>query len=138
LQKKIFSFGVLTGFDGYRLSSVPVMISAVNAFGKSKNKPFVYVNAGYNIASVTDKQRFAHFDAVSTPKYKNGYIAECGAGYMLILKDERALNFSFGYSLKTLREQYEFMEWNGMQNIRETKTLHYTLRRLAVKCSISF
>jgi hypothetical protein len=138
LQKNNFSVGLSTGFDGYRLSSVPVMISAVNTFGKKKNLPFLFINAGYNIASVTDKQKFAHFDAVATPKYKNGYIGETGVGYSLKLKDERALNFSFGYSLKTLREQYDFVQWNGTQNVNETKTLRYTFRRAVVKCSINF
>jgi hypothetical protein len=137
-HKKNASVALLSGFDGYKYSSVPVMLSFNNAFGKKLNRPFVFVNGGYNAAAVNAKQKTWYWDAVSPVKYKAGYIVESGVGYKLLLPRNRSLNFSLGYSLKTINTQYEFQQWNGFKTVRDTRSFEYKLRRIMMKCAIDF
>ena len=95
--------GLATGIDWYGVRSIPVLASLHKAFGKSKNQPFVYGNAGLSFPWENPGRFRYNSYSLSEENYRNSFMGELGVGYFISLKNKTALSLSVGYSYKTVK-----------------------------------
>jgi hypothetical protein len=137
-QYKSWFAGVGIGLDYYRFRTIPLFADFRKEFGKTKNKFFVYADAGIDFYWKKDK------DAKQFPvddKFKNGFYCETGIGYKLKINQKIALLFSGGYSYKKITEEggnYYFDPPIGPNSTYPVQKINYNLNRLVLKIGIEF
>ena len=139
ITKNDWYAGITTGTDWYGLRSVPVLASLHKAFGKNKNQPFVYGNAG--LSCPWEKPYSHERNSLSSAHYRNSFMGEVGAGYFISLRNKTALSLSVGYSYKTVRLKGTYSniiyDYSGIYSYYSTdfeNTYHY--RRIAIRLGI--
>lgn len=100
LTKNNWYAGLATGIDWYGVRSIPVLASLHKAFGKRKNQPFVYGNAG--LSCPWEKPKYYDNYLLTSANYRNGFMGEIGVGQFIALKNKTVLSLSAGYSYKTV------------------------------------
>lgn len=138
-----FSLGIGTGIDYYHFKTIPLFIDARKDIFSKKKTPFVYLDMGPNMPwnrTVTEDTR-------QKGQYKNGLFYDFGIGYKWVLKERLGLNFSLGYSEKTLKETKEDFYWiwrdfppygPSSQSVGDTTYYKYSLQRISFKIGLSF
>jgi hypothetical protein len=146
-QYKSWFAGVGLGLDYYRFRTIPLFIDVRKEFGQTKNKLFVYADAGINFYWKRDKD-VKQFSVDS--KFNNGFYGEAGVGYKLKISHKLALLFSGGYSYKKITEEgsnYYYYPYYLPPGIFYTDPLpvsgnkskiNYNLNRLVIKAGIEF
>jgi hypothetical protein len=141
--KNGWGFGAGAGIDYYKVRSVPVFLSGRKEFGKTDHHLFGYAQLGYNIALALNSQHFHPGNSWSfgNSRFRNGVYSDFGIGYALLNKKRKGLEFSMGYSLKTLTESYtetiirDFPPYGGAEF---EHSFRYSLNRLALKVGFRF
>ncbi len=142
ISYKTFSLGAGAGIDYYYFKTIPLFIDVRKNILEKKETPFVYFDLGTNLP--WDRSKTESQWQKST--YGNGIFYDFGLGYKWTCKGSFALNFSFGYSQKQVKETQEtsFWPWIDFPVIRaggENKnTYHfdYAFRRFSFKAGLSF
>jgi hypothetical protein len=136
--KNGWGFGAGAGIDYYKIRSVPVFVSGRKEFSKTDHHLFGYAQFGYNIALALDNQHFhpGNYLTFGNSRFSNGIYSDVGIGYALLNKNRKGLEFSIGYSAKTLTETYietiygDFPPYSIQQS---QHSFRYSLNRLALK-----
>jgi len=136
-QKKNWFVGVGAGLDYYLYRTVPVFADVRYSFGKKKNKPFAFVDAGVNIEWVETgyNGRVIIWDGNSSSKYKGGLYSDIGFGYNIKMKNN-ALVISLSHSHKSLEETITSTDWRTNQT--QTDFNEYKLNRILIKVGWQF
>lgn len=132
---KSWGIGAGAAIDYYKFRTVPVFADLRKHFGKDQ-KPFAYLNAGYNFAWVLDDQHFSNAQYVAS---KDGWYGDAGLGYNFFSKGEKGLTISAGFTAKSLKQDYEeYVYVSGIVPKTEMRSFDYTLNRLALRIGYTF
>lgn len=114
--------GIGAGLDHYRFRSVPVFVSVQRH--RIFNSPlFTYADGGAAIPFVPGKDDNLFWADV---KYSTGFYSEAGIGYRLSLKRKLGLQFSAGYSFRTMKEKVtHFSPWSSAWPQPRTESTNY-------------
>lgn len=136
VQTKNTFVGVGIGLDYYRYRTMPIFVDARYQFGKKANKPFIYADAGVNVAVVQDEFKIRPgIWGGSNSDFNNGFYADAGVGYNLDLGKGRAFVIAVGLSHKTMTEEVtSFGITNDVQKDKNT----YQFSRLIGKIGLRF
>lgn len=96
VKKGTWTAAAGAGLDYYYLRSIPVFLHLQKDFSKSK-APFVYAAGGYNIPWLKPSQK-----GWNLGESTGGFYGDAGIGYRLPVMKSSALEFSLGYSVKSL------------------------------------
>lgn len=134
---KEWCVGIGTGIDYYQVRSVPVFLSTqYHLF--SQKKLFVYADVGANTAWAKENQHNENgFWGVSPSSFVGGIYTDAGVG-TYIDKKHRKIFVSVGYSVKTMKENFQELIFNP-SNATLTPVLRsydYTFNRLVFKLGI--
>ncbi len=103
VRHKSWFAGIGTGYDNFGYKSIPVFADVRKTFGSSaKWKPFVYADAGLNIA-LNDHvypSKLPYSDGQPLYDLYNTFLGEAGLGISTSLGGSKRLSFSAGYSYK--------------------------------------
>jgi hypothetical protein len=138
-QKKNWFLGIGAGLDYYLYRTVPVFADLRYSFGKKKNKFFAYADGGINIEWVEENapsQIVIWEGSGSSNEYMNGIYTDTGFGYLINMKKENALQLSFGYSHKSLKEENTYTDWRTQKS--QTDINQYKLNRIVLKVGWQF
>ncbi len=136
---KQWQYGAGMGFDYYKFRSVPLYAEGKRFFGSKDNKPFLYAEAGWNIAYPLENQRYHNYgwwtETTMKSKFSNGIIAGGGAGVFLPNKKGNGVMLALGYSTKTLRESWTEFLWDPVAAMQVTsrRSQKYILNRVVLK-----
>ncbi len=132
---KSWGIGAGLALDYYKFRSVPVFADLRKSFGKDQ-KPFAYVNFGYNLAWVLEDQRYYFGEYVGS---KNGWYGDAGLGYKFFNSGEKGLIISAGFTVKSLKQDYkEYQFVPGIVPQAHIRGFNYTLNRLALRIGYEF
>jgi hypothetical protein len=142
MKKGDWLFGLGAAHDGYKYQSIPVFVQARKMFGKKQIKPFVMGSAGANFEHVKDVYDDRVYIAIIAPpqySYSTGLYGELAAGLAFRTHKTFGFNLSFGYTRKTMTENYSWTILNGSgtgeNNFGSTK---YLMNRWAFRLAISY
>ncbi len=131
LQYKSFFAGIGAGLDLYRYRTIPLFISLRNEFGKTRNKFFVFADAGTNFYWKKDGDEKLYYE---NDKFKNGFYGGGGVGYKLNLNQHLSFLLSTEYSYKKLSESGSYVYFDNINSENRT----YNLNRIIIKTGIEF
>mgnify|MGYP001549207335 FL=1 len=146
LQHKSWFAGIGVGLDYYRFRGIPLFADIRKTFGHSKNKLFVYVDAGIHFSWATDNEKINN--GVKT-KLSNGLYVDGGLGYHIAVNKRNAVLISLGYSYKAVTDRspiyyfypmyYDplFITGNNTPT-PQTNKLNYHLNRISIKVGWEF
>ena len=143
VQHRSWFAGIGVGLDYYRYRTIPLFVDVRKEFGKSKNKFFIYADAGMNFYWMRDKDVKQFY---ISDKLRNGFYSEAGTGYKCILNASLSLLFSCGYSYKALAEtggSYYLYPVDPLPGVPSAPSytpekINYHLNRLILKIAIEF
>ncbi len=138
LQKGKWFAGIGMGLDYYLYRTAPVFVDVRREFGEKKNKPFVYADAGWNIAWV---QKYFNimpsiWNGNQENTFHNGFYSDVGVGVALGVKHEQAFIMSLGYSFKGMRETRTYT-W-GLPELEQKEEFKYNFNRIMIKLGWKF
>jgi hypothetical protein len=134
-----YSLGIGVGVDQYYYRTVPVFGEVRKDIFNKRETPFIYAALGSSLPWVKD----GPVNAWQRSEYNKGIFYEAGVGYKIPVKGRLFLNFSLGYSQKSLHEtQYtkiyrDFPPYDT-ENWGNTMYFDYTFRRISVKVGLGF
>jgi hypothetical protein len=145
VQYKSWFLGVGVGLDDYRYRTIPLFADVRKEFGKSRNRLFVYADAGVHFAHLTNNQKN---EFIQGGKFSKGFYGDGGLGYRVGIGRRSAMLISAGYSYEHFREtspSYVFfppsyviiptpLNYNPYPNDR----YDYYLHRLTLKIGLEF
>lgn len=142
INYKTFSFGAGAGIDYYYFKTVPLFVDVRKDIFSRKTTPFAYFDLGASLPWDRHKSE----SEWQQSSYSNGIFYDFGLGYKWTFKGRLALNFSFGYSQKQIKETEEtnFWPWMDFPTLRPTgenrnlSYYDYTFRRFSFKTGLSF
>lgn len=123
--------GIGAGIDYYGERDIPVFIDVRRDITSNKNTPFVYTDAGVDLAWLNDNQKRQRSKPVNSP----GLFYDLGAGWKLGGRNKRAFIVSAGYSFKQAKERLNYTIFNPALRISEpaVQYMNYKYRRLVIK-----
>lgn len=123
--------GVGVGLDYYAERDIPMFIDVRRDISNSKNTPFVYTDAGINLAWLNDQQKRQRSQPANSP----GLFYDLGAGWKLGGRNKRAFIVSGGYSFKHAKERLDQTIFNPALRISEpaVQYMNYKYRRIVIK-----
>jgi hypothetical protein len=137
--------GIGTGVDNYQLRSIPLFLDARKDWGRSRDKFFLYADAGINWYWKRDGDPKSFY---VDNTFSKGFYGETGAGYKCSLNRQIALVFSAGYSYKQLTEKGSILYYTDLMFPPDPgnptvmpgviTTTEYRLTRLVFKIGIVF
>lgn len=136
--------GIGIGLDFYRYRSAPVFLDLRKSFMlKQKNKLFVYVDGGYNIPWVKQKEDnpvwiWGWPQGNVQHEYKGGAYMDAGFGYAVQCKGGNALLLSTGYSHKYFSEKRTTTVNNESTETADVQRFTYSMNRLMIKLGWQF
>ena len=103
---KQFTFGVGSGFDFYRLPSVPLFVDAKKIFSHKQMQPYVEAAAGVNFTNrhSSAAKNITYYS--STGKFDNGSFIKGGGGLLFRAQKKIKVLLSAGYTYKTATFSY--------------------------------
>ncbi|MEO7043740.1 MAG: hypothetical protein ABI091_00430, partial [Ferruginibacter sp.] len=121
-----------------KFRSAPLYAALKKMFGDKKEAPFLYANAGINIAWVLSNQHYGYpfwGSSVTPSHFTNGHFIEAGTGVNMKNKKGKGFFLSLGYSSKTLKENWMENVWDPAKNesIISPHTNKYLLNRIVFK-----
>lgn len=131
VQYKSLFGGIGIGLDLYRYRTIPLFISLRNEFGKTRNKFFVFADAGTNFYWKKDDDEKMYYE---NDKFENGFYGGGGVGYTLNLNQHLSFLLSTEYSHKKLSETGGY---TNSDIINSDKRI-YNLNRVIIKTGIEF
>lgn len=129
--------GVGLGLDYYQYRSVPLFADVRYEFGQKKNKLFAYTDAGINcswVPGTIDDEVGIWWG--NPGDFSNGMYADAGIGLNTSFKNGNAFVLSVGYSRKTMKETFAYLDWNTGEPVTTVNT--YRFNRILVKLGFSF
>ncbi|MBS1610408.1 MAG: hypothetical protein JSS70_16965 [Bacteroidetes bacterium] len=131
LQYKSLFGGIGIGLDLYRYRTIPVFIDLRNEFGKTRNKFFVFADAGMNFYWQKDGDEKLYYQ---NDAFKNGFYGAGGIGYKLTLDQHLSFLLSTEYSYKKLSESGSYIYIDAINSEKRI----YNLNRVIIKAGIEF
>ncbi|HLK30645.1 MAG TPA: hypothetical protein VKT28_18860 [Puia sp.] len=141
LQHKSWFGGIGLGLDYYRLRSIPLFVDVRKEFGKTKDRFFLFADAGTNFYWKRDKDAKQFYEE---DKFKNGFYGEVGAGYKIKLNQKFSLISSLSFNYKKLIEKGRNYFYCDPMACPITslpppeEKIDYNLNRLVFKAGIEF
>ncbi|MGC4036532.1 MAG: hypothetical protein QM764_11265 [Chitinophagaceae bacterium] len=129
IQYKTLFTGLGTGFDLYKLRTIPLFVSLRNEFGKKSNKLFVFADAGTNFYWKKDGDAKLYYQ---NDKFKNGFYGGGGFGYKVNLGRGSSFLLSAEYNRKELTESGSNDDGSYPQRI------NYNFNRVIIKTGFEF
>ncbi|MFY8003442.1 MAG: hypothetical protein ACOVNR_01295 [Chitinophagaceae bacterium] len=141
LSKNNWLLDIGASYDGYVFNALPVFFHARKySAAKTKWQPFGYAEVGAVIPLANETLPKTYFNGMKAYEQKTGFIGELGFGISKPFKQNKRLDFSFGYSHKLYRYDRfapPFWIWPPQLSEYPTQSEH-NFRRWCLKTSISF
>ncbi len=124
--------GIGAALDYYRFRTIPLFFDLRHYFGKTRDKYFLYGDAGNAFSLINSKQK-KNVNSNAHNEYSGKGYFEMGGGYKLSLGKKNAMMVSLGYSRLNLKETtvpfdpYVFIGY---------KSYNYNFNRLSIKLGI--
>lgn len=136
IKKEKWFAGAGAGLDFYNQRTVPLFLDLRKEVSNKMNTPFMYADAGINIAWLN----FIEREEKRFPKTSPGLFYDLGFGWKLSCKNKRAFLISAGYTFKQVKEKVRSPIWSPAP----TPTLegenyeryNYLYRRIVIKAGI--
>jgi len=130
--------GIGMGLDYYQYRSVPVFAHLQYEFGQTRNKFFLYGDAGVNCSWVQKEFYITPtiWNGERVNNFNNGMYTDAGMGLKSAFKNGNAFILSLGYSRKAMVERIEYTDgWSG----RELEEVNrYRFNRIVLKLGLQF
>ncbi len=135
--KKWFT-GLGASYDQYGYRSIPVFVDARRYFGNRSWHPFVYGDAGVNLALYSNELPRKRAD-VDYVKFSPTFFGEAGIGIDTRVSKKTKLYFSSGFSYK----QFSYLQYNtgfwGQGNTQDnSRRYDYYYRRICFRMGLQF
>ena len=130
--------GAGAGLDYYLYRTIPVFMDLRYEWGNSRNKLFVYADAGINFSWVQEEYLFEPivWNGNSSNSFHDGLYTDAGFGYAIAMKNGNAIILSFGHSHKRLEEKIVHQDWRTQE--WQTDKNIYGLNRIMIKAGWRF
>ncbi|HVU85616.1 MAG TPA: hypothetical protein VHC50_12285 [Puia sp.] len=142
IQYRSWYAGIGAGIDYYRFRGIPLFADIRKAFGHTKNKFFIYGDAGIHFSWITDKEKNS---LGPSAKLSNGLYLDGGIGYQAGIGNRNALLISVGYSYKQVKNEtpayYYYPLYTTMITYTpppSNTTIDYQLSRVSIKLGWEF
>lgn len=130
--------GLGLAIDPYRYRTLPVFVDLRYEFGQTKERFFIYGDAGINFDWVqTDFNKLpSPWNGNMRNYFRSGLYSDVGIGVSFYFKKENAILLSVGHTGKTLTEFVSYDDW--ISDERLTDTYKYHLNRITFKLGLRF
>lgn len=138
LKMNNWFIGTGLGIDDYRFRTVPVFMEA-RRHGLFNTSLFAYADAGvtlpWNRELMNDEGVFSE-----QVKFYTGFYSETGIGYRLPSKKRLAIQFSAGYSFRTMKEKVITpMLWSSTWPTPNSEIMyHHRFHLVTARAAVSF